>query len=60
MLDFGAKQDLPTVLLIDDDLISREVMATVLTMSGYTVHTAADGAESLKLLADVMAIYKNA
>jgi len=51
MLDFGAKQDLPTVLLIDDDLISREVMATVLTMSGYTVHTAADGDASLELLA---------
>ena len=51
MLDFGAKQDLPTVLLIDDDLVSREVMATVLTMSGYTVHTAAGGDESLQLLA---------
>ena len=39
------------VLLIDDDLVSREVMATVLTMSGYTVHTAADGDASLSLLA---------
>jgi CheY-like chemotaxis protein len=51
MLDFGSRQDLPTVLLIDDDLISREVMATVLTMSGYTVHTAAGGDASLDLLA---------
>ncbi|MGA3264252.1 MAG: response regulator [Terracidiphilus sp.] len=51
MLDFGAQQDLPTVLLIDDDLISREVTATVLTMSGYTVYTAAGGAEALELLA---------
>ncbi len=42
---------MPTVLLIDDDLVSREVMATVLTMSGYTVHTAVDGAASLELLA---------
>ncbi len=50
MLDFGSRQDLPTVLLIDDDLISREVMATVLTMSGYTVHTAAGGDASLELL----------
>jgi CheY-like chemotaxis protein len=51
MLDFGPPKDLPTVLLIDDDLVSREVMATVLTMSGYTVHTAANGAASLQLLA---------
>jgi len=42
---------MPTVLLIDDDLVSREVMATVLTMSGYPVHTAVDGAASLELLA---------
>ena len=34
------KSDLPVVLLIDDDLVSREVTATVLTMTGYTVHTA--------------------
>ncbi|MGD0736701.1 MAG: response regulator [Terracidiphilus sp.] len=51
MLDFGARESLPTVLLIDDDLVSREVMATVLTMSGYTVHTAADGNASVDLLA---------
>jgi DNA-binding response OmpR family regulator len=51
MLDFGAKRNLPTVLLIDDDLVSREVMATVLTMSGYTVYTADGGAASLELLA---------
>lgn len=51
MLDFGAQRDLPTVLLIDDDLISREVTATVLTMSGYTVYTATGGAEALQLLA---------
>ena len=50
MLGIGTKRQLPTVLLIDDDMVSREVMATVLTMSGYTVHTATDGAASLKLL----------
>jgi CheY-like chemotaxis protein len=52
MLDLSTQRALPTVLLIDDDLISREVMATVLTMSGYTVHTAVDGAASLELLSD--------
>ena len=38
------------VLLIDDDMISREVIATLLTMSGYTLHTAEDGAASLGML----------
>lgn len=51
MLDFGGQRDLPTILLIDDDHISREVMATVLTMSGYTVYTAEGGSSALELLA---------
>ncbi|MGA2218536.1 MAG: response regulator [Terracidiphilus sp.] len=51
MFKLDATQDLPTVLLIDDDMVSREVMATVLTMSGYSVHTAAGGDAALKLLA---------
>jgi CheY-like chemotaxis protein/HPt (histidine-containing phosphotransfer) domain-containing protein len=50
MPDFGPQRDLLTVLLIDDDLVSREVMATVLTLSGYAVHTAASGDASLELL----------
>jgi CheY-like chemotaxis protein len=49
MLDF-TRQELPTVLLIDDDMVSREVMATMLTMSGYPVHTAADGGTALDVL----------
>jgi CheY-like chemotaxis protein len=53
MLNLSSQQrSLPTVLLIDDDLVSREVTATVLTMGGYTVHTAADGAAALDLLTD--------
>ena len=51
MLEVISQQDLPTVLLIDDDMVSREVMATMLTMSGYAVHTAAGGAAALELLA---------
>lgn len=50
MLDFHAHLLLPRVLLIDDDMVSREVLATVLTMSGYTVHTAADGEAALALI----------
>lgn len=38
------------VLIIDDDPVSREVAATVLSMLGYTVHTAEDGAAALALL----------
>ncbi len=50
MLGTAADRMLPTVLLIDDDLVSREVIATVLTMSGYTVHTAESGIDSLTML----------
>jgi CheY-like chemotaxis protein len=51
MLSFETRRKLPTLLLIDDDLVSREVTATVLTMSGYTVHTATGGALALEMLA---------
>ena len=50
MLGIGASRDLPSVLIIDDDMVSREVMATVLTMTGYTIHTAAQGDEAIALL----------
>jgi len=50
MLDFITQKDQPTVLLIDDDMVSREVMATMMTMSGYDVHTAEDGLHALDLL----------
>jgi CheY-like chemotaxis protein len=51
MLEIITAHDLPTVLLIDDDMVSREVMATMMTMSGYAVHTAVDGDSALALLA---------
>ena len=51
MVNFGVSPDISTVLLIDDDMVSREVMATVLTMSGYTVHTADGGKAAIELLA---------
>src|SRR5258708_4019720 len=50
MLGIGASRELPTVLIIDDHMVSREVMATVLTMTGYTIHTAAQGEEAVALL----------
>lgn len=50
MLGIGGNRTYPTVLLIDDDLISREVIATILTLNGYTLHTAVDGAEALAIL----------
>ena len=51
MLGLTGRRQLPTVLLIDDDMVSREVLATVLTMGGYPVHTAEDGKTALELLA---------
>jgi CheY-like chemotaxis protein len=50
MFERTSQDALPLVLLIDDDLVSREVTATVLTMNGYTVHTAEGGAAALVLL----------
>ncbi len=52
MLGIGGDRSYPTVLLIDDDMITREVIATILTMNGYTLHTAEDGADSVKILDD--------
>ena len=46
----ASRRKQPTVLLIDDDLVSREVAATVLTLSGYSVHTAESGEASLAML----------
>ena len=50
MLGFGERTKLPTILLIDDDLVSREVIATVLTLDGYEVHTAESGEAALGIL----------
>jgi CheY-like chemotaxis protein/HPt (histidine-containing phosphotransfer) domain-containing protein len=50
MLGIGADRSFATVLLIDDDLISREVIATILTLNGFTLHTAADGSAGVRML----------
>jgi CheY-like chemotaxis protein len=50
MLGIGEKHELPTVFLIDDDLVSREVIATVLTLHGHLVHTAETGSDALQML----------
>ena len=52
MLKFENRRKLPTLLLIDDDMVSREVTATVLTMSGYTVHTAVTELAALDMLVE--------
>ncbi|MFC5861656.1 response regulator [Acidicapsa dinghuensis] len=41
---------LPRVLLIDDDVISREVISMTLEMHGYPVDSAEDGAQALEFL----------
>jgi CheY-like chemotaxis protein len=50
MLDSGKNERRNNVLLIDDDLVSREVMATVLSITGFTVQTADSGAAAIELL----------
>ena len=50
MLGIGEKHELATILLIDDDLVSREVIATVLTLHGHMVHSAEDGNQALQIL----------
>lgn len=50
MLGIGGNRTYATVLLIDDDLISREVIATILTLNGYTLHTAESGEEAVAML----------
>ena len=52
MFPFSAKSDLPDVLLVDDDMISREVTATLLTMTGCTVHTADNGEMAVRMVVD--------
>jgi CheY-like chemotaxis protein len=51
MLSFDDRRKLPSLLLIDDDLVSREVTATLLTLNGYMVHTAVDGPSAVEMLA---------
>jgi CheY-like chemotaxis protein len=46
-----ASSPLPTLLLIDDDAISREVLQMTLEMHGFAVETAEDGATALAKLA---------
>ncbi|HVN92923.1 MAG TPA: response regulator [Terracidiphilus sp.] len=50
MIERSEERRLPVVLLIDDDLVSREVAATMLTMAGFTVHTAESGVAALDML----------
>lgn len=38
---------MPTILIVDDEAIVREVVAQYLTQDGFAVETAADGAEAL-------------
>lgn len=52
MLNFDVHQTMPTLLLVDDDLVSREVAATVLTMRGYSVETADRGETALAMLVE--------
>ena len=43
---------MPTILIVDDEAIVREVVSQYLTQDGFTVETAADGNEALTRFAD--------
>jgi two-component system, chemotaxis family, chemotaxis protein CheY len=40
----------PSVLVVDDDPKIRELVSDLLSMEGYTVYTATNGADGLRLL----------
>jgi CheY-like chemotaxis protein len=52
MFPLSPNSDLPEVLLVDDDLVSREVTATLLTMTGYNVHSADSGEQAVRRVVD--------
>ena len=37
-----------TILIVEDDAVFRELVATILDKAGYTVATASDGGEGLR------------
>ncbi|MDA0702547.1 MAG: response regulator [Proteobacteria bacterium] len=50
MATHGESQGAMNVLVIDDDLQIRRMMAKLLTRFGYSVLTAADGMEAMKMI----------
>jgi CheY-like chemotaxis protein len=42
----------PTVLIVDDDAVTRQVLQHMLARRGYAVRVATDGQDALTLLAD--------
>lgn len=46
----GDVKEEPVVLVVDDELINREVVSNHLQMAGYKVRTACDGYEALEIL----------
>ncbi len=48
----GSHPSAGNVLLVEDDDDSREIMAEVLAVAGYSVHSVASGPEALRRLAE--------
>ena len=46
-MDESAQDDSPQILVVDDEHVIREILADFLTMEGFTVRTAEDGAAAL-------------
>jgi two-component system, OmpR family, response regulator MprA len=45
-----ASDEIPTLLVVEDEPVIRELMAILLEDEGYTVHQAVDGLQALEML----------
>jgi CheY-like chemotaxis protein len=50
MTHAGATRDKSTILLVEDEMESRETLKELLELEGYTVRTAVNGREALDIL----------
>jgi CheY-like chemotaxis protein/HPt (histidine-containing phosphotransfer) domain-containing protein len=50
MLGFSSQADAVSLLIVDDDEVSRDLLATMFSIKGYAVRTAQDGGEAVALL----------
>lgn len=52
LLDFKGEEKMPSVLIVDDSMVMRKSLNSMLTQAGYTVIAeASDGDEAVKLFA---------
>ncbi len=50
-MDSAAQEELPRILVVDDEKVIRDILTDFLTLEGYRVRAVEDGAEALRELA---------